>query len=246
MDSLAFAQATDAPFQNIGAAHYFDPIARSGAESIGLDLFRFYFCGRGGVLGSVDSSVVQSAFGYFNPELLHKMWSTGGERCDVETAAATQLQVAYDIGARDLDGLEGLQSATQALVEVTSSIDSAALGLFAGFQRWELPTDPVAAWMHQVIVMRELRGSVHLAALGAHGVPGRIAHQIKRPNDGEMFGWPEPTEITDQLRQSYEDSQALTDATMASHLAQVPEEAREHVLQVATEAAERIAPPKGA
>jgi len=233
MTPLDFVASTDTSFQNAGAAHYFHELTKPAADNIGLDLFRFYFCGRGGVLGPVSSSVVQSAFGLFNPELLHKMWTTGAERCDVEVAAATQMQVAYDIGERDLGDVVGMADATASLAQLTSSVDVGGLGLFAGFQQLAAPAGEAAAWMHQVILMRELRGAVHLAALAAHGVPGRVAHQIKRPNDGEMFGWTEPVEITNAQQRGYKEATALTNTGMASHCAILTDDERAHVAAVA-------------
>jgi len=240
MMPLDFVTATDSAFQNAGAAHYFHELAKPAAEGIGLDMFRFYFCGRGGVLGPVSSSVVQSSFGLFNPALLHKMWTTGGERCDVEVAAATQMQVAYDIGERYLDDIDGLAQATDPLAKLTSLVDIGGLGLFAGFQKLEAPESEAAAWMHQVILMRELRGSIHIAALAAHGIPGRIAHQIKRPNDGEMFGWTEPIEITDVQRSAYEDATALTNAGMAAHCSILTDDERNHIAAVAAATVDRV------
>ena len=83
-----FVAAVSDPFQNIGALHYFGPKAKAAAEGLGIDQFRFYFAGRGGVLGEVSNEVMQSSFGYFNPQLVAKMWSSSKERCDVTAAAA--------------------------------------------------------------------------------------------------------------------------------------------------------------
>ena len=39
--------------------------------------YSWYVAGRGGVLGDVDADVVASAFAYFNPQVVHKMWEAG-------------------------------------------------------------------------------------------------------------------------------------------------------------------------
>ncbi len=50
---------------SLGSAHYFDrEITVPRGKELGLDGFRFYFLGRGGVLGDVEARVVRSAFGY--------------------------------------------------------------------------------------------------------------------------------------------------------------------------------------
>lgn len=215
-----FVNAISDPLQSIGALHYFDPAARVAAEALGLDLFRFYFAGRGGVLGPVSSEVLQSAFGYFDPPLVNKMWSTSKERCDVTEAGAAQLGVAYTIGERDLENVEGLGEAASALGKLTSSVDLAGLALFAAFAGQPIPESEPAAFMHQTILYRELRGSVHLAAISATGCRSRAAHQIKRPDDLEMFGYKEPLEIPDGERSLYESVEPLTNATMVVHASQ--------------------------
>ena len=48
---------------DIGSAFYFHPDTVATAKSLGLDGFRMYFLGRGGVLGDVEPAVVSSAFG---------------------------------------------------------------------------------------------------------------------------------------------------------------------------------------
>ena len=62
---------------DIGSAFYFHPDTVAKAKSLGLDGFRMYFLGRGGVLGDVEPAVVSSAFGYFEPGLLAHMWNIG-------------------------------------------------------------------------------------------------------------------------------------------------------------------------
>jgi hypothetical protein len=49
---------------DIGASFYFDPATVARSKELGLDGYRFYFLGRGGVLGDVDSAVIHSAFGW--------------------------------------------------------------------------------------------------------------------------------------------------------------------------------------
>ena len=55
------------PTGDIGASFYFDPDTLARGKELGLDGFRFYVLGRGGVLGDVEPDVVRSAFGYFHP-----------------------------------------------------------------------------------------------------------------------------------------------------------------------------------
>ena len=61
---------------DIGGAFYFDSETVAAGKQLGLDGYRFYFLGRGGVLGDVEAAVVGSAFGYFNPAIVTRMWNT--------------------------------------------------------------------------------------------------------------------------------------------------------------------------
>lgn len=214
-----FVAAVSDPFQNLGAMHYFGPKAKAAAEGLGIDGFRFYFAGRGGVLGAVSPEVLSAAFGYFNPETINKIWPSCIERCDVTAAAQAQLGVAYDIGDEFLGGIDGLAEAAASLGTLMTSIDLAALPLFAGFVAQPVPAPPTHAFMHQTIMFRELRGSVHLAAVAAAGCRSRAAHQIRRPNDLEMFGYDDAIEISDTERAAYEMVEERTDAAMAVHAA---------------------------
>ena len=240
MKPTEFVSASDGPAQRLGAVHYFHNVTREVADELGLDLFRFYFCGRGGVLGDVDSSVVQSAFGYFNPQLLHKMWTTGGERCPVTEAAAAQMSVAYRIGEEALGALSGLGEAADHLARITSEVDASALALFAGFRSLPVPSSDPARFMHQVVLLRELRGSVHLAALAATGCPTREAHQLKRPGDGEMFGWTDAIEVSEADRDAFARANELTDLAMEHHVAVLSDEERSLVLAALEQAEQQL------
>ncbi len=74
-----FIAAAAGPIGVLGASHYFAPGTVAIGKERGIDGFRFYFLGRGGVLGDVESEVVASAFGYFHPALVEKMWNSAKE-----------------------------------------------------------------------------------------------------------------------------------------------------------------------
>ncbi len=212
-----FNAATAPQLQKIGAIHYFHPYAKEAAEGLGIDGFRFYFCGRAGVLGEVSTDVMLSAFGYFEPGLVDKMWTTSKERCNVVDAAQAQMGVSYRLGAEALGDVDGLAEAAASMGELAAQVDRSALPLFAGFLALDVPDSPAEAFMHQAVLMRELRGSVHLAALAATGLGSRAAHQIKRPNDLEMFGYKESLKLTDSDHAAYELLEPMTDSAMNLH-----------------------------
>ena len=197
---------------NLGAIFYFHPDTVAKGKELGLDGFRFYFLGRGGVLGDVEAPVVASAFGYFNPGLVQKMWTTAKEKLAPREAARVYLGCLHDLARRKLDGVECLESFNAAAEAVNAAIDPSALALYSGIAAEPLPEDAPARALHLIDVLREFRWSAHLLAVVASGLSPRVAHAIKRPADVKSFGWGEETpEISDEDRAKLDRAEELTD-----------------------------------
>jgi len=220
MEPREVMRATAAIAQ-IGAAFYFTPeTIAHGKERLGIDGYRFYFLGRGGVLGDADAEVVRAAFGYFEPSLLRRMWETAIERAAPRAPreiAREYLACAHEFGRDRFAALDRLDEFVDGAGTVIGSIDGASLPLFAGVRAEPVPADAPAAAMHQAIVLRELRGSVHLLSLTAVGLPSRVAHAIRRPNDQALFGYGEDAlpDVTDADRTKWDRAESLTDEVLA-------------------------------
>jgi len=198
---------------SLGAAYYFTPPTLARGRAMGLDGFRFYFLGRGGVLGDVEASVVASAFGYFAPSLVEAVWDSARARADPRTAGREHLAAAQDFGRDHFSGVGELEGFCDAARSVVTAADPAGLALFAGIAAEPLPEDPPARAMQLLAVLRELRGSAHLLAVVASGISPRVAHYLRRPNDFTLFGWKEediPT-VTKKDREGLAASERLTD-----------------------------------
>ncbi|MEX2625876.1 MAG: hypothetical protein WD225_03270 [Ilumatobacteraceae bacterium] len=215
MDPRDVITAIAAPTADIGAAAYFHPDTLARGKELGLDGFRFYFLGRGGVLGDVEPEVVVSAFGYFEPSLVAKMWNTGKERIAPRAAAREYLACNADLGRAKFDGLDGLDAYCEAASAVVGAADLAGLTLFAGVRGEPVPDDPPAAAIHYAVLLRELRGSTHLLAVRASGLSAALAHAVRRPDDVAAFGHGEPPEITDDDRAALVRAEELTDELLA-------------------------------
>ena len=176
---------------DIGAAFYFTPETTGRGKELGLGGFYFYFIGRGGVLGDVEAAVVHSAFGYFNPGMVEKMWNGAKAKVDPRTGAREYISCAHAHGRAHLSEVSGLDAYAAAAQKVIDAVDDSAMALFAGVKAEPVPSDAPAAAFHQAMVLRELRGSAHLLAIAAVGLRSVTAHAIKRPNDVAMFGWEE-------------------------------------------------------
>lgn len=228
------------PTGPIGSAFYFHPDTMARGKELGLDGFRFYVLGRGGVLGDVDAAVVHAAFGYFHPDMIAKLWNSAKEVMAPRDGAREYLACAHAMARTTLADVPGLDAYVDAASTVVNAVDDSALSLFAGLRAEPVPADVAAAAYHHAILLRELRGSAHLVAVTAVGLPSAVAHAVKRPDAVNMFGWeaqpPAPTDadrslmiqaeqVTDRILEpafaalSSAQATALVDGTAAMHTA---------------------------
>lgn len=211
----------------LGGAFYFRPETIAVGKEHGLDGFRFYFLGRGGVLGDVEPAVVLSAFGYFEAGLLAKMWNTAKEKVAPREAARIYLQCNAELGRTKFSGIDELDAFNAAAEKIVAAAHPAALPLFAGIAAEPLPDDAAGRAIQLVSVLREMRGSAHLAAIVASGLHPTVAHHLKRPDDMESFGYRgDPPAVTDEDRAKHQAAEAMTDAMVRpAYAAVTPEEA---------------------
>ena len=204
-------QATAAKIGDIGAAFYFSPDTLQRGKDAGLDGFRFYFLGRGGVLGDVEPGVIRAAFGYFEPGLVEKVWSSAKQIMAPREAARLYITCAHEMGREKFSGIEGLDGFVDAARTVIAGVEGASLPLFEAVRCEPVPDDAPAAAMHQAMVLRELRGSVHLLALTACGVQSTHAHGIRRPDEFKLFGYENEITVTETDRARWLRAETLTD-----------------------------------
>jgi hypothetical protein len=200
--------------RDLGWAYYFAEETGERATELGLDMFSFYFIGRGGVLGDVEAPVALAAFGYFEPGLFHSMWEAGRAVLDPRAAGREYFLCAAEHGRRTLGAIgEPLGSFCAAAERVNAAAQDWALPLYAGIRAEPMVEDLPGRAMQQLAVLREFRGSAHLLALRAVGLDPLVAHAISRPNDLSMFGWPSDAAplVTDAHRRLREEAEALTD-----------------------------------
>lgn len=214
MEPVEIMRATD-QIAHLGAAFYFTPETVEVGKAHGLGGLRFYFIGRGGVLGDVDADVVRAAFGYFQPDMVRKLWESSVAIMPPREAARLYISCAHELGRRKLADVDGLEAFVDAASTVIGSVEGTSLPLFAGVRAEPVPDDAPAAAMHQVMVLRELRGSVHLLALTASGLSSSRAHAIRRPDDITTFGYTDSPELADTDRAAWNQAEQLTDALLA-------------------------------
>ncbi len=171
-----------------------DPEVLGPCRSFGYpNGFAFYVAGRGGVLGDVDADVVAAAFGFFEPSLLRKMWEAGTAVEGARAAAARYGAMCAQWGRSRLGGFEGAARLADLVRHVIDSVDPAGLALFAGWRAEPRPTDPEGLAYFATHVLRELRGSAHVAAVVVTGIAPLEAMLVSRGEGrAKQFGWSEP------------------------------------------------------
>ncbi|SRR6056297_170493 len=224
MTPLDIVQQTSPVLNSAGSVFYFHPDTLASGKELGLDGFRFYFLGRGGVLGDVEPAVIVSAFGYFAPAVVEAMWGSAKQIVPPRDAARAYLGCAEHVGRSKLTGVDGLDAFNDAAEKIVASVDRSALPLFAGIAAEPLPDDPAARAYRNVCNLRELRGSTHLLAVVAAGLSPSKAHTIRRPDDVAAFGWEPAPEISDDDRTRLDAADELTDRLMVPSVAVLGEQ----------------------
>ena len=218
MDSASFLAQASTRIGAMGSAFYFHPDTLAVGKANGLDGFRFYILGRGGVLGDVEAAVVSSAFGWWNPETIAKLWDSARAIMAPRDAGRLYMTCAQNLGRAKFGALAGPDEFCASAAKITAAIDNAGLSLYAGTAAEPLADDLPARAMQYIVALREYRGSAHLVAALAHGLSPRVAHLIHRPDMYKSFGWPEPgPDVSDAQR----DALAAADETTNKMVAPV-------------------------
>jgi hypothetical protein len=169
------------------------------------------------VLGDVESSVVSSAFGWWNPAVIEKIWTSARPIMAPRDAGRLYMSCAHALGRAKFGGVAGLGEFCSSAEKVAGAIDDAGLALYAGVAAEPLADDLAARAMQHLVALREYRGSVHLLAAVASGVSPQIAHFIRRPDMYKGFGWDDtnPPAVTDADHRALAAADELTDRLVA-------------------------------
>ena len=226
LDSI---RALTAPVGDLGGRWMLAPEVLEPSKTAGYrNGFLYYIVGRGGVLGDVEAAVVSSAFGFFAPSLMRKMWVEGVAVEGARAAAARYGAACAEFGRTRLAGFAGAARLCQLAERVAIGVDDSGLALFAGWRAERLPDDVEARSLFLLHVLRELRGSAHLLAVVASGLPPLHAVLATGGEENAIrFGWSPPFPIVTSADKA--PAEELTDRVLAGLYAAVlsPEEAAE-------------------
>jgi len=191
--------------------------AAKGAE-LGLPKgFGFWVCGRGGVVGDVDSDVAAAAIGFMAPPVVRSIWEARPAGLAARDCAAAYAECCFAWGRVALADvpearLERLDALARAVADAAPAVTGA---LFAGWRAMPRPADAAARVALSMHVLRELRGGAHLSAIQASGLsPVGSIMASPAPRGGAdwagALGWSEPYPDAAGLGEARQAAEALT------------------------------------
>lgn len=230
----ASATATASVVGDLPSRFMLDMDTYAAAAEDGFEGMDFYAAGRGGALGDVPAAVVTATFVFFEPTLVEESWTRAGAVM-TRQAAADRWAVACH---RWADAHLGDDVDHARLAELVGRVNDAASTAGApSFGAWRAQPEPepdraAALALHRLMVLRELRGGLHGAAVIAHGLSPQTALTIKTPHMLPIFGWAEPAPEADDpaSHTAWAEAEAATDRALAPAYAALDEAERDELV----------------
>ncbi|MEV1114141.1 hypothetical protein AB0I91_03680 [Actinosynnema sp. NPDC049800] len=194
---LSTARLTREPLVEIAGSFMTSPELAAREEAAGLPPRTLYFRGRTAVLGNPSPGVVASVLGIFPEWLVEKALVRA---FPADRAIEAYLGGCWDWSRNHLAGTPEPARFAELAFAVVDGAEASALPLFRGWREAARPDDGPAALGHALMVLRELRGGLHFAALRAVGLDvtqavaldpgggrGRLLRTGWRPEDAEAL-----------------------------------------------------------
>jgi len=232
MNAMDLADVTADPIQFVGMSFYFAPPTVERAAELGLHRYEFYGLGRGGVLGDVDSTAVAQAFTFFHPAAVERFWGACEKADPVETAEQ-YLQAAYDFADRTFGEIPVTVLADYAAAahKVARGVEPGHHRLVDGYRQYPVPADPVHAAYLGAIMMRELRGCVHIDAVHEAGVSVEEACFLSDPENFKRHGYSDDDvpQVSPDTEARMARAEVATSAAMADYFAVLSDDERQQL-----------------
>jgi hypothetical protein len=222
MDSHSLQAELADPVQSIGMQYYFDPATAAAAAPLGLNVFEFYGVGRGGVLATSDPQEVAAAFWFFHDNAMNFLYTAASQKVEVPAVVAAHLEAAYAYADGKFSSVS-TDVVTAYAAAARKAIDAVPTGqyaLFDGYRTQPVPSNPLHAAYLATILLRELRGGVHIDSTRAYGISANEACFIYDESIFKLHGYSDADapERTDELVQKMLEAEELTSATMSRYL----------------------------
>jgi hypothetical protein len=226
--ALAVVKATSIPIHDIGTAAYLSPdIAGWAAEWGWSNPFAFYFAGRGGMLGGVGPDVATSAFGWFEPTMVHAMFSEGAGVAGATVAADRMAEAHGRWGEKHYSDVDGVEEIATVTAELVDNLEGSGIPLFVGWRDAPRAASAAGQAAQLMQILREWRGGIHLVATTAVGLsPLEAILTNEGPGQAKFFGWAEPFPDFEAITQRHDEAEEITDRLCAAGLAAALGEAK--------------------
>jgi hypothetical protein len=238
MNTDELSALTADPLQVLGMSFYFDPLTKEKGREHGINVVEFYGLGRAGVLGDVDTDVVVDAFTFFDPSSIDYFWTSAKEKADPVTVAASHVDAAYAFADRTFGAIDpALLANFGAAARKTAEAEPRGVcPLVDGYLQYPAPSDPVHAAYLGTILLRELRGGVHIHAVKEAGLDPLTACYLQDPTVFTLHGYKEDAtpEVTADLEAKKRRAEELTTEMMARCFDVLSDEERQAVAEGAT------------
>ena len=231
MNADELSAITAEPIQVLGMSFYFDPLTGERGKGHGLNIYEYYGLGRGGTLGDVDTNDVYEVFTFFDQKTIDFLWGRAKTKADPVAIAADYVEAAYAFADRTFGGvdiavLSRFGIAARKVVDATPSGESP---LVDGYKKFPAPANPVHAAYLGTILLRELRGGVHIHAVKKAGLDPVAACYLQDPNVFTMHGYSEdqaPT-VTPELEAKKVRAEEITSEMMGQYFSILSDTERE-------------------
>lgn len=129
-----------------------------------------YFRGRVSVLGDVTPTTARDVLAIFPAWLIDKTWSSSAN-LSREAVMQAHVDACHEWGRTRLAGMGECARLGELLVRAVDGTHPAGAVLARAWQQAERPVDAPALAAHAAMVLREMRGALHFAALSLVNLP---------------------------------------------------------------------------
>lgn len=199
----------------LGAALSFHPVTLETAAADGIDdAIVLYAGGRAGAMGDVTAEQVQSAFGFFSPYVVSKIWPTV-LAAGTPSGISRIYQRAIAATARSTWPADAAATVTTIGREVVESAPLFGSALFSAWRSLPLPDDEHGASAIVLETLRELRGDINLQSVAVSGMsPLEADLATTGPDRAALHGWRPPYPDVSHLAETVEQTRAQTSERM--------------------------------
>lgn len=226
--SLAVAGETRAALVDAGGRFMTGDEMAVAAQPLGIPAGGLYFRGRAGAVGDVSPVAATSLIGLFPSWVIEATWRQSADlpghvAVDAYSSACAQWGRNHLSRLVDAGRLHALGE------RVIDAAEASALALFAAWRSQPRPNDDAARAAFTLMLLRELRGGLHFAALRAQGLDVPVA-VLADPGGGEArlrrTAWREDeiaalkarADRVPDLRARWDAAEQWTNSAFAGHL----------------------------